>query len=67
MLAPAYFLNEEEVTQTGTTVSVAYNRARWQNGRVAVWLSARRGAGRGSGSSGLRFDLLADTTFTGSG
>ena len=62
-----YFVNEEEVTQTGTTVSVAYNRARSGNGRVAVWLGARRGSGRGSGSSGLRFDLLTDTTFPGAG
>jgi len=40
---------------------VAYNRTRWRDGRVAVWLSARRGTGRGSGSSGLRFDFLSDT------
>ena len=64
--AAPYFLNEEEVTQTGTTLGVAYNRTRWRDGRVAVWLSARRGTGRGSGSSGLRFDFLSDTTFTGS-
>ncbi|MES9601951.1 MULTISPECIES: hypothetical protein [Actinomadura] len=57
----SYFLNEEEVPQTGTKVTVAYNRTRWGNGRVAVWLSARRGAGRGEGSSGLTFDLPADT------
>ncbi|MFA1550091.1 hypothetical protein [Actinomadura chokoriensis] len=56
-----YFVNEEEVPQTGTKVTVAYNRTRWSNGRVAVWLSARRGAGRGEGSSGLAFDLPADT------
>jgi hypothetical protein len=57
----SYFLNEEEVPQTGTKVTVAYNRTRWGNGRVAVWLSARRGTGRGEGSSGLTFDLPADT------
>ncbi|HEY2673166.1 MAG TPA: hypothetical protein VGJ07_22750 [Rugosimonospora sp.] len=63
--APApYFVNEEEVTQTGTTLGIAYNRTRWRNGEVVVWLSARRGTGRGSGSSGLRFDFLTDTTFT---
>jgi hypothetical protein len=59
-----YFINEEEVPQTGTTLSVAYNRARWRDGRVAVWLSTSRGTGRGEGSSGLAFDLLADTTGT---
>ncbi|MFM9633528.1 MULTISPECIES: hypothetical protein [Streptomyces] len=57
----SYFLNEEEVPQTGTKVTVAYNRTRWCNGRVAVWLSARRGTGRGEGASGLTFDLPADT------
>ncbi|MCE3555571.1 hypothetical protein LWC33_29520 [Pseudonocardia sp. RS11V-5] len=56
-----YFINEEEVTQTGTTLRVAYNRARCRQGSVAVWLSAARGIGRCSGSSGLRFDFLADT------
>jgi hypothetical protein len=57
----SYFVNEEEVPQTGTRITVAYNRTRWRNGRVAVWLSARRGTGRGEGSSGLAFDLLVDT------
>jgi hypothetical protein len=56
-----YFVNEEEVTQTGTTISLAYNRTRWHDGRVVVWLSAHRGTGRGTGSSGLRFDFLTDT------
>ncbi|WP_435599763.1 hypothetical protein [Streptomyces sp. C10-9-1] len=60
-----YFINEEEVTQAGTRVAVAYNRTRWRNGRVAVWLSAQRGLGRGEGSSGLAFDTLVETTGTG--
>ncbi|AUI60642.1 hypothetical protein [Amycolatopsis sp. BJA-103] len=58
---PQYFVNEEEVTQAGTRLSVAYNRTRWRDGRVVVWLSARRGVGRGEGSSGLAFDQLVDT------
>ncbi|MER7755286.1 hypothetical protein [Kitasatospora sp. NPDC097643] len=53
-----YFINEEEVTQAGTRIAVAFNRTRWQNGRVAVWLSAQRGLGRGEGSSGLAFDTI---------
>jgi hypothetical protein len=60
-----YFINEEEVPQTGTTLRVAYNRSRGPNGRVAVWLSTSRDTGRGEGSSGLAFDLLTDTTGTG--
>ncbi|HEX6347298.1 hypothetical protein [Umezawaea sp.] len=56
-----YFVNEEEVPQAGTRLSVAYNRTRWHDGRPVVWLSAHRGAGRGEGSSGLVFDLLTST------
>ncbi|MBH5333379.1 hypothetical protein IHE55_00595 [Streptomyces pactum] len=56
-----YFVNEEEVPQSGTRITVAYNRARWRDGRVSVWLAAHRGTGRGEGSSGLAFDLLIDT------
>lgn len=56
-----YFVNEEEVPRSGTRVTVAYNRTRTRTGRVAVWLSAKRGVGRGERSSGLGFDLLVDT------
>jgi hypothetical protein len=56
-----YFVNEEEVPQAGTKVTVAYNRTRWRDGRVAVWLGAHRGVGRGEGSSGLAFDILVST------
>jgi hypothetical protein len=56
-----YFVNEEEVPQTGTTLSVAYNRTRWHDGRVTVWLATHRGTGRGEASSRLGFDLLIDT------
>ncbi|WP_030949587.1 hypothetical protein [Streptomyces sp. NRRL S-646] len=57
-----YFVNEEEVPQSGTRLTVSYNRTRWRDGRVSVWLSAQRGVGRGEGHSGLAFDFLADTT-----
>ncbi|RJQ81202.1 hypothetical protein D5S17_05515 [Pseudonocardiaceae bacterium YIM PH 21723] len=59
--ARQYFINEEEVPQAGTRLSVSYNRTRWYDGRAVVWLSAQRGVGRGEGSSGLGFDLLVDT------
>ena len=62
-----YFINEEEVPRAGTRLSVAYNRTRWRDGRVVVWLSAQRGVGRGEGSSGLAFDLLVDTPQNDSG
>ncbi|MFH8990220.1 hypothetical protein [Streptomyces sp. NPDC017940] len=56
-----YYVHEEEVPQTGTRVDVAYHRTRWRDGRVSVWLGARRGTGRGEGSSGLAFDFIEDT------
>ncbi|MFI9362285.1 hypothetical protein ACIG5E_14705 [Kitasatospora sp. NPDC053057] len=58
-----YFINEEEVPPTGTTLALAYSRTRWYDGRVSVWLGAQRGVGRGEGSSGLVFDTLVDTTY----
>ncbi|MGO1052883.1 hypothetical protein [Crossiella sp. CA198] len=56
-----YFVNEEEVTQTGTRLTLSFQRTRWRDGRVVVWLGVRRGTGRGQGSSGLRFDSVIDT------
>jgi hypothetical protein len=60
-LPQAYFVNEEEVPPTGTTLSLAFRRTRSADGSVTVWLGTRRGTGRGEGSSGLAFDLLATT------
>ncbi|MET7718558.1 hypothetical protein [Streptomyces sp. NPDC005407] len=61
-LGNQYFVHEEQVPQSGTRITVSYNRTRWRDGRVSVWLSATRRVGRGEGSSGLAFDSLADTT-----
>ncbi|MGW1992767.1 hypothetical protein [Embleya sp. NPDC001921] len=60
-LGRAYFVNEEEVPQTGTGITVAYNRTRCRDGRVALWLATRRSPGRAEASSGLSFDFLTDT------
>jgi hypothetical protein len=56
----AYFLHEEEVPRAGAVVSLSYQRTRWTNGRVVVWLGARKQAARGEGSSGLAFDRIVD-------
>jgi hypothetical protein len=53
----AYFVNEEEVPRAGTSLTLAYQRTRWRDGRVLVWLGVQRGVGRGERSSGLGFDL----------
>jgi hypothetical protein len=56
----AYFLHEEEVPRAGAIVSQSYQRTRWTDGRVIVWLGARKQVGRGQGSSGLAFDHLVN-------
>jgi hypothetical protein len=58
--AVGYFVHEEEVPRTGVRVSQAYQRTRWTDGRVVVWLGARKSIGRGEGSSGLSFDRLVE-------
>ena len=51
-----YFVHEEEVPRVGTRLSLAFHRARWYDGRPAIWLGTRRATGRGEASSGLAFD-----------
>jgi hypothetical protein len=54
-----YLVHAEEVPRAGTQAEQGYRRARWHDGRVVVWFGARRGVGRGEGSSALAFDRLA--------
>jgi hypothetical protein len=56
-----YFLHEEEVPREGLRVRRQFRRARWHDGRVAVWLGARKTVGRGEGNSGLAFDRIVHT------
>jgi hypothetical protein len=56
----AYFINEEEVPRSGVTVSQSFQRTRWTNGEVFVWLGMKKETGRGEGSSGLAFDQLVN-------
>jgi hypothetical protein len=44
------------VPREGLRVTTRYQRARWRDGRVVVWLGARKTVGRGEGLSGLAFD-----------
>ncbi|MBG0792355.1 hypothetical protein IYY11_02655 [Methylocystis sp. H62] len=56
-----YFLHEEEVSREGLRVVKQFRRTRWRDGRVVVWLGARKTVGRGEGASGLAFDWLEST------
>ena len=55
-----FSLFEEEVPRAGARVTRAYQYARWVDGSTVLWLGRRKGAGRGEGSSGLRFDRIED-------
>jgi hypothetical protein len=60
-LPHAYFVDEQEVPPTGTTLTLAFRRTRAADGSVTVWLGTRRGTGRGEGASGLAYDILTPT------
>ena len=54
----AYYIHEEEIPRTGIQVTQTFQRTRWINGAVYVWLGMRKQTGRGEGSSGLAFDQI---------
>lgn len=58
--ASGYLLHEEEVPRAGARVTQSFQRTRWRDGRVLVWLGVRKQTGRGEGSSGLAFDRIVD-------
>ena len=53
-----YFVNEEEVPRSGRLITRGFQRCRWTDGRVVVWLGRRSRTGRGEGASGLVFDHI---------
>ena len=57
-LPEGYDLFEEEVPRAGVRVTQSFQRTRWYNGQVFVWLGARKETGRGERSSGLAFDQI---------
>ena len=52
-------LHDEEVPREGARVSRAYQYARWIDGSTHLWIGRRKQPGRGEGSSGLQFDVIA--------
>jgi hypothetical protein len=51
-------LFEEEVPREGARVTRSYQYTRWIDGSTHLWVGRQKGAGRGEGSSGLRFDSV---------
>ena len=56
----SYFLHEEEVPRAGVKVTQGFQRTRWRQGSVFVWMGVRKQTGRGEGSSGLAFDRIVE-------
>jgi hypothetical protein len=55
-----YDLFEEEVPRAGTQVTIGFQRTRWSDGSIHLWLGRRASTGRGEGSSGLVFDQIRE-------
>jgi hypothetical protein len=43
-------------------VAELYQRTRWKNGKVFIWLGINKNTGRGEGHSGLAFDQIVGTS-----
>ena len=54
--AAPYRVREETVPRTGVKVVREVARSRWLLGETYLWIARRKSAGRGEGSSGLRYD-----------
>jgi hypothetical protein len=55
-----YFIHQEEVSRAGARLLQTFQRARWTDGSVFLWLRVRKLTGRGEGASGLGFDELVN-------
>lgn len=53
-----YYIFEEEIPRSGARVELRWQRTRWYNGEVVLWLGYRKTNGRGEGASGLEFDQI---------
>jgi hypothetical protein len=60
----SYYIHEEEIPRAGVRVTKSFQRTRWLNGEVFVWLGMKKKSGRGEGSSGLAFDQIKDVKET---
>lgn len=55
-----FYINEEEVLQTGIKVVKNYQRARWFDGKVFYWMGISRQLSKMDANSGLVFDKLSN-------
>lgn len=57
-----FFLADRVVPRSGVQVNRYFRRTRSSDGTTFLWLARKTGLGRGSGWSGLRFDLVRKMT-----
>jgi hypothetical protein len=60
--SPLLWMDEETVAREGAKVVLTRHRARWTNGETFIWLGRKILVGRGEGNSGLRFDVLRNSS-----
>jgi hypothetical protein len=53
-----YYIREENISRAGTTIFRRWQRARWINGTVALWIGREKQAGKSEGGTSIRFDVL---------
>ncbi|WP_225651915.1 hypothetical protein [Streptomyces pseudogriseolus] len=61
LLTETDWLHEEEVPRSGVRVERSRQFSRWRDGGAHSWTTRRKRSGTGSGSSGLRFDVLEES------
>lgn len=57
-----YDVEDNEVPREGIKVTKAYQRTRWTNGEVIVWLGMQKESGKREGRSNLNYDQLIRKT-----
>jgi hypothetical protein len=49
---------EQAIPRSGVVLTRAWQRTRWIDGSIHMWVERRKRSGRGEGSSGLRYDAV---------
>ena len=55
-----YFINEEEITRSGVSVTRSFQRTRWSNGEIYLWTGRRKKYGHKEFWSGKNFDQIEE-------
>jgi hypothetical protein len=55
-----FFLADRVVSRSGALVQRYFRYTRSSDGTIFLWLARQSGQGRGTGWSGLRFDIVSD-------